>query len=191
MRGTIAPRTRSTTGDVEKDEGAVTSAGANRGEDHTFWLAAGGWRLAECGALIRPAGVAIKAKRSTVQTDSRNSRKPHPHAYPHRRSRALSPGAPQLCAIINSDERSHGRHGIRAPGARTGPARRGRRRGARRRGARRRRGAPVLDEFGRLVGVVSAGLFPGADSAVVRMADFTATSSTGAGPLLRRIWSSR
>jgi hypothetical protein len=44
-------------------------------------------------------------------------------------------------------------------------------------------GAPVLDEFGRLVGVVSAGLFPGADSAVVRMGDLTATSSTLVVPL--------
>jgi hypothetical protein len=44
-------------------------------------------------------------------------------------------------------------------------------------------GAPVLDEFGRLVGVVSAGLFPGVDSAVVRMADLTATPSTLVVPL--------
>jgi hypothetical protein len=44
-------------------------------------------------------------------------------------------------------------------------------------------GAPVLDEFGRLAGVVSAGLFPGVDSAVVRMTDLAATPQTLVVPL--------
>ena len=44
-------------------------------------------------------------------------------------------------------------------------------------------GAPVLDEFGRLLGVVSAGLFPGAESAIMRMADLGAPSHTLVVPL--------